>query len=226
MVAAVRARGQMLERAQVALARGDCATATDLALTVLARDGACADAWLVLGDAARRLDQGDAAREAYLRALTLRPQDPARIDTPINLALLQFLQGAHDAALANLTGVLQHEPDHARALLLTARVQQRRGRLAEAEGLCRHLLARHPAWPGTVLVLGRVLHEQGHHDQAAMVLTDLLAAEPGNAEAWHEQGVVLTALGRLAAARAAFDTALRLAQQQHETRGKLGGLSA
>jgi tetratricopeptide (TPR) repeat protein len=257
MAMSVRARpaAQMLDRARVALERGDCAAAADHALTVLARDGTSAEAWLVLGDAARRLDQGDAAREAYLRALTLRPhdpagwfalatlltqqrrfdeairafrtargQDPARIDTPINLALLHFLQGDYDAALTDLTAALQRDADNPRALLLAARVQQRRGRLAEAEALCRHLLSRHPTWPDTLLVLGRVLYERGEHEQAAAVLTDLVGGEPDNAEAHHERGVALKALGRLAAARAAFDTALHLAPGQHATYAALADL--
>jgi tetratricopeptide (TPR) repeat protein len=166
----------------------------------------------------RRFDAAIAAFRSALR------DDPARLDTTINLALLHFLQGAYDAALVELTGVLQRDCDPPRALLLAAQVQHRRRRLAEAEGLCRHLLARDPAWPGTLLVLGRVLHDQGQYEQAASVLADLAAAEPGHAEVQHELGVALKALGRMADARAAFATALDLAPQQHGTYAALADL--
>jgi len=246
---------RLLALAHDALAHGDFAAGADHCLAALAHDGACADAWRTLGDAARQTGEGDAAREAYLRALVLRPhdpdgwfalatlltgqrrfdeainafrtavrQDPALIDGHTNMALLHFLQGAYDTALTDLSSALGRDPDNCRALLLAARVQQRRARLPEAEALCCRVLALDPAHSGARMVLGRVLFEAGHLVQAQGVLADLVAAEPGNAEAHHELGVVQKALGQLDEARAAFQAALRLDPRLHATYAALADL--
>jgi tetratricopeptide (TPR) repeat protein len=245
----------LLTAGHSAFQRGDHTAAVEHFHAALMIDQTCAEAWKALGDAVRRLGQNDMARDAYARAIALRPGDPAiwfalailltqmrlldpaihafrnglrhdpsQFEAHTNLALLHFLKGDNDAALADLVGALRLAPENLRALVLAARVQQRRARLPEAEALCRRVLALDPDHGAARLVLGRVLFESGRLPEARAVLDSLAASAPDDAEVWHELGVVLMALGHLDAAREAFETALRANPGLHATYPPLAGL--
>jgi tetratricopeptide (TPR) repeat protein len=185
-----------------------------------------AENWFALAIALTNQRRFDHAIDAFRAAVAL---DPALIDAHTNMALLHFLQGGYDAALGDLGAVLGADPDNLRALVVAARVQQRRGRLPEARELCCRVLALQPAHGPARLVLGRVLFEQGQLQDAHDVLAERVAAGPRGAEgiwaeAHHELGVVLKALGRIDQARAALRCALRIDPRSHATYAALSDL--
>jgi Flp pilus assembly protein TadD len=180
-----------------------------------------APTWFALAIMLTRLRRLDPAIDAFRNGLRL---DPAQVEAHTNLALLHFLKGENDAALADLVGALRLAPDNVRALALAARVQQRRQRLPEAEALCRRVLAIDPAHGVARLVLGRVLFEAGRLEEARALLGQLAEDTPDDGEVWHELGVVLMALGHLDAARQTFETALRRNPRLHATYSPLAGL--
>ncbi|WP_428332884.1 tetratricopeptide repeat-containing sulfotransferase family protein [Novosphingobium sp.] len=177
--------------------------------------------WFSLGIALTNQRRFDDAIAAFHNAVD---HDPALIDAHTNIALLRFLQGAYDLALVDLGAALTRDPDNCRALVMAARVQQRRGRLVEAQGLCDRVLALDPSHLPIRLVLGRVLFELGQLADAHDVLAELVAADPRNAEALHEWGVVQKALGRIDDARATLRQAVQIDPRAHATYAALADL--
>jgi tetratricopeptide (TPR) repeat protein len=84
------------------------------------------------------------------------------------------------------------------------------GDLPGAEQLYRTLLGDQPGHADALHLLGVLLHQTGRHEEALDLLTRSLALVPA-AAAYTNQGSVLRALGRLDAALASHDAALRYA---------------
>ncbi len=96
------------------------------------------------------------------------------------------------------------------------------GRWAEAESLCRALLAREPGHYGALSLLGILLAHSGRAGQGAQLLGRLASALPGSAEAQINYGSALRALGRHRDALACYERALGLQPQSataHYNRG-------
>ena len=86
----------------------------------------------------------------------------------------------------------------------------RRGELGEAAKRYRALLLEDPQQFQALLLLGRLSHEQGRHDEALMLAGRALQIDPGSFEALTQQGLTLRALGRIAAAVSSYKAALAL----------------
>ena len=72
--------------------------------------------------------------------------------------------------------------------------------------------------PGDTLaryVLAKEYHDRGQHAEAAEEFRELVRQKPDWMKAWIHLGQDLQALGRTDEARATYETALRLAQEQH-----------
>jgi protein O-GlcNAc transferase len=87
----------------------------------------------------------------------------------------------------------------------------RSGRQRAALDACiSHLGATPAPYPPTLILLGRVLHESGHHVEAARELERALAIAPGDADGWLAYAQVCVQLARPADALAAVRNALTI----------------
>jgi len=90
------------------------------------------------------------------------------------------------------------------------------GKLDEAEGGYRAVLAVDPNNFNALHLLGVVRHHQGRPEEAIGLIEAALRLDPGVADAHGNLGNALHALGQLDAAAASYRTALRLAPDQAE----------
>ena len=145
----------------------------------------------------------DRAREAFLRILDDRPEEPVvlyhlgRLDTDPEAAEQYFLK------------VLLHDPDHALAddaLLEVSRIQYAMERHDDAVNACNRLLVAYPdsdLEDETRFLLGRALLAGNRPELSLMVFQQLLAAEPDStlvlsarlaiAESYRERGDLIEA---------------------------------
>ncbi len=100
-------------------------------------------------------------------------------------------------------------PDIQQSLAL-AIAHHQAGRLAEAEGLYRQIMAAAPDQPFAAYLLGVMAHEAGDDENAAELLSRALAIKPDLVEAHNALALTLRALGRPDDARACCQKALAL----------------
>jgi tetratricopeptide (TPR) repeat protein len=110
---------------------------------------------------------------------------------------------SHDPARAALAGAMESANGHFLA-----------GRLAEAEGAYRAVLALEAAHADALAQLGLILHARGQHQEAAEHLVASIKVNPRNPATWSNCGMVLAALGRHAEALAHYDRALILSPRE------------
>jgi Tfp pilus assembly protein PilF/2-polyprenyl-3-methyl-5-hydroxy-6-metoxy-1,4-benzoquinol methylase len=91
-----------------------------------------------------------------------------------------------------------------------ARHHRQNGQLAEADALCRRILAIDPQHAGSLHMLGAIALHVGRPDVAVGWLQRAIAANPHDAGAQNEMGLALQALGRLEEAAAHFRRAASL----------------
>lgn len=102
--------------------------------------------------------------------------------------------------------VAAHPDEYARAL-----GHYRAGRLRDALQACIVYLGRTPTpHPPTLILLGRVLHESGHHAEAALELERALSIVPGNTDGWVAYAQVCIQQSRRDDARRAIENALKI----------------
>jgi protein O-GlcNAc transferase len=112
-------------------------------------------------------------------------------------------------------------------ILERARHQQQQGRLEEAEGGYRKVLAQEPQNFVALHLLGVALHQQGRHDDALAWINKALAIRPESSEAWANHGIVCLARGTPDVALASFDCSLRVAPDCADTiSGRADALSS
>jgi tetratricopeptide (TPR) repeat protein len=109
-------------------------------------------------------------------------------------------------------------------LLAPAVAHHQAGRLAEAEGLYRRMLAAVPDHPDALHLLGVLAHQTGHSEAAVELIRRALAAGNQAPEVQTNLGLVLQALGRFDEAAAAFLRVTALRPGQAEAHHTLGGL--
>ena len=86
----------------------------------------------------------------------------------------------------------------------------RAGRLAQAEGLYRQVLAQDPCHAEALQLLAAVAARTGQHDQALALLEQAVAAEPDNAGCLTNLGACYVNVGRFIDALAPLERAVRL----------------
>lgn len=96
------------------------------------------------------------------------------------------------------------------------------GRLAEAEGIYRQLLAIYPNNPDIWHLLGVLAQQAGHLDEALRLIQQAIAANPGSFAYHNNLGLLLTKLGRREEAVAAFQNAIRLNPSGAEPQYNMG----
>jgi Flp pilus assembly protein TadD len=95
-----------------------------------------------------------------------------------------------------------------------------------AERLCRERLASRPDDVDTLLLLALALQWQGRPDEATEVFRTMTRVQPEDSLAWGNYATALAATGDAAGARAAAETAARLAPQDAERLDQLASMYA
>jgi tetratricopeptide (TPR) repeat protein len=113
-------------------------------------------------------------------------------------------------ALRILGEALKFAPKNLQTLLLTAKIQLRRGNLPAAEQAVKLATQQEPENAEALTVLGQVYHETDRYDEAIQVLEKALEKNKDNAEALNFYGVALKSVGRLDEARENILKALKL----------------
>jgi predicted O-linked N-acetylglucosamine transferase (SPINDLY family) len=106
--------------------------------------------------------------------------------------------------------------------IATALQQHREGRLEEAERLYREVLAYDAENFDALHLLGISAHQRGDHVRALDLIDRALKINAFSAEAHYHRGEVLRAVGKLDAARASGETAVRLRPAYAEGHNGLG----
>lgn len=97
------------------------------------------------------------------------------------------------------------------------------GRLAEAEGIYRQILARQPNHPDALNLLGVLAGQLGRDDAAVELIEKSIAANPAVAEAHFNLGDAYRRTGKLEQALGCLRNALRLKPNFAEAHASLGG---
>jgi tetratricopeptide (TPR) repeat protein len=98
----------------------------------------------------------------------------------------------------------------------------RAGRLNEAEGLYRQILAREPDHAESLHLLGVIAHQGGHNDAAVDLIGKAIALNDGVADFHCNIGNALQALGRLCEAEAHYRRAIELNPDHADSHNNLG----
>jgi tetratricopeptide (TPR) repeat protein len=98
----------------------------------------------------------------------------------------------------------------------------RAGRLNEAEGLYRQILAREPNHAESLHLLGVIAHQGGHNEVAIDLIGKAIACNDGVADFHCNIGAALEALGRLPEAEAHYKRAINLNPNHAETHNNFG----
>jgi len=109
-------------------------------------------------------------------------------------------------------------------LFADALAHQRAGRLAQAEALCEHMLAREPDHVDVLHLRGVLCIQAGRHAAATALLERVLARAPELALAHKNLGAAFHAAGRPAEAEPSYRRALALAPDLAEAHNLLGQL--
>jgi Flp pilus assembly protein TadD len=98
----------------------------------------------------------------------------------------------------------------------------RAGRLQEAEGLCRQVLAAAPEHAGALHLLGMAAAQMGRDQEAAALIARAIALRPVDAQWQIDLGNILRGQGQFESAVEAYRRALALRPDMPEAHGNLG----
>lgn len=185
-----------LERARILVEEDELEAADELLAVLAPRAGAVPEFWLLSGRVHARRGALEAARAPLERFLALGPRHP---EAPSALHVLS------QAALRRGDGQAARE--------LAARAAELGQWLAYLR--VRRLQVREsPDEPLPRLGLALVWMGAGELERAAGVLDELLARHPDHASGWFHRGEVHRLAGELDAARAAYDRAVELDENE------------
>lgn len=168
------------------------------------------DAWFLLGQARQQEGQPGAAVAAYEQALRLRPDFAEALQALVLLAQQHYAHGQDAAVLAALEPVLRAQPHQAEALAGRGHALLRMGDYERAAQAFQLALAHHGASAQRLVDLASACVRLARHDEAARLVAEALAQEPGHATALNLRVVCLTEDLRLSEAEAAARDALRV----------------
>ena len=106
----------------------------------------------------------------------------------------------------------------------TAGALHQAGRLDEAEGLCRQVLAVDPDHAHGLHLLGIIAHQRGHNELAVDLIGKAIARNDGVADFHSNIGIALGALGRIGEAEAHYRQAISLDPQHAASHNNFGHL--
>ena len=171
----------LIERGRAAEEEGKLREACELYRMAARSAPAYAKAHLNLGIALEALGEGEGARAALEKALSLDPEDPY---ASYNLGRLHYLRGALPWSERLLREALRLRPDFFEARFMLACALQARGELAAAASELEAALRERPQDFGALFHYAGVLRSLDRLDEAQAALQRALAVEAGNADAW------------------------------------------
>jgi tetratricopeptide (TPR) repeat protein len=176
---------------------------------------------MYLADACQGLGEFAAMQQEYRELLARSPQDAAlRLRFAEQLALL----GLDDEVLAQCEAVLAFDPSNIEAMKTRAYVEERRGRLDEAERWVQAARTRAPRDGTLQRLAARLRRRRGDLPEALACLDAVdVATLPAfdRARHWLERGAVLDKLGRYEEAFAAFRRGKQALRAHLEAAGEL-----
>lgn len=179
------------------------------------------EAYNNLGTFLRELKKPEQAEHALKKAIA---QNPRYIDAYNNLGSIYFGEKKEVEALRLMAEVLKFAPRNPKTLLLTARIQTKRGSYPEAEQACRMVLADDASSCEALTVLGQLMHERDRYDEAIELLEKAVQIDPEQAETRNFYGVALKSVGRLDEAREQILHALKLNDRMYGAYANLNDL--
>jgi tetratricopeptide (TPR) repeat protein len=205
----VRADPEALRAAaHAAVAQGDRERAIELLGRATAAAPKSVDARLDLGQLLLAAGRSADAESALREAVQLERDAPM---PRLALAFALTRNGKLDEAAAQLRKLLERHPGHADAWFNLGNVHRSRGALDDAARCFARAAALQPANPDAAVNLGLVLAHRERFEEAASALERYVAQGEPSADVLLNLGQVRRALGAPAAAREAFDAALRIA---------------
>lgn len=161
------------------------------------------------GVAAFQKGDVEGAKARFQQALAL---DPEIVEAYANLAQIYLKEGNARQAAANADQVLARRPDDITALKVRYDASLALGDAAAAERFLDRLVAADPQWAAANLLDHAVkLFNDGHTDQATVVLNELLELQPDQPEAHYLLGLCLNSSGDAASAKRHLERFLELA---------------
>jgi tetratricopeptide (TPR) repeat protein len=128
-------------------------------------------------------------------------------------ARFHYVFGQVDQALAAWQRCLELDPNYAYALIGLAQAATGRGEHDQAVAYCRRAVLAEPSRPSHQIDLGKALVTAGEIDEALEVLQQVVKTTPDSARAQAELGAAQLQKRDHAAAKVAFEAALRLNPQ-------------
>jgi len=165
------------------------------------------DVLVLLGETYRLKGDFKSAREAFDKAVALRPNDPI---PHLRLALLLDQEGNRAVARPVYEQVLKIEPDNAVALNNVAYMMAEGGEdLDQALSLAQRAKQKLPDSPDVADTLGWIYIKKNLSDQAIRVYNDLVAKQPNRSTFRYHLGMALYQKGDKVQARKELQTALQ-----------------
>jgi tetratricopeptide (TPR) repeat protein len=165
------------------------------------------DALNNMGTALRDMGRRDDAETTYRQALGLKPDSSSVLN---NLALMHKEWEQYADASALLTRSLLVDPNNAKTLTYLALVKLEQKQIADADIAAARALTLAPADAEALNAMGLVRFEQQCPDAALVHFRRAIARKPVLADAHNNIGNVLREGGRIAAACAAYEQAVKL----------------
>lgn len=177
------------------------------------------DAYTLLAGAFVGKGDSGQAREAYRKALELRP---GNINAANNLARMEVKAGNLDAARELYEDMQEHNPDAVAPVLYLNALDQQQGRFEDAQARLEDAISRHPGETALKLALARLYLTTGQPSLVLAMTYELDADEAESPALLQVLGDSQFALGEAAAAAEAYEKLVRQAPDVASFRYLLG----
>jgi predicted O-linked N-acetylglucosamine transferase (SPINDLY family) len=159
--------------------------------------------------------RGDEAEAAFRDALAL---DPGHVDALAGVS--RSLLAAHDAdgAIAELDRGIRHAPGLARLHMLRGLLNQKRGRMADAQSDFRRAIELEPSDPQAYFSMGTFLLKVERHVEAVLFLEHAARLAPDMVDCYHQLAEVHRQLGHHSVAITLLEHGYGLAPERTDMR--------
>jgi tetratricopeptide (TPR) repeat protein len=162
--------------------------------------------WYQLGESLAQLGEFNPAREAYLRALSIRPDF---VEARLGLGLAEAQAGLTQEALRSFEDILAYAPQHLQARVNHGLVLIKSGQVEAGEADLRKAAAENTNSIIPLVRLAESLSGRKDYPAAAVAYGDAIQRDPRNPALHHRQAIELSRAGWASEADAAFARALQ-----------------
>ena len=177
------------------------------------------DFYCDLGSALSALGNLDQAREAFRKALDLKPNCAK---SAFNLGNLYLRQGFYSEAAFSYQLAISIKGNLYQAYTNLAAVFNKQGEFQKALACCRKGLQYAAEYPALHINMANALQGNGNHEQAAVVLQKAITLAPLSPEAWGNLGNILNDLSKSNQAIDCYLRALQIDPDNSELLNNLG----